>query len=87
MPIDAWCTAVSGSWGGGVECVIIISRMTEVVMKLNNWEISFFTKVEMICQTLPPPLTEAGECSECWTEYVIKCLPHLVPDSLAALGI
>lgn len=36
-------------------------------MQLNNWEISLCTNVEMICQIFPPPLTEAGECSECWT--------------------
>lgn len=45
--------------------------------------------VEMICQTLPPPLIEAGECSGWWTDGRASKLDasHLVPDSLAALGV
>lgn len=34
-----------GAWGG-VECVIITPRVTEVVMQLNNWEISFHENVK-----------------------------------------
>lgn len=71
---------------GGVECVIIISRMTEVVMQLNNWEISFCTKVEMICQTLPPPPLRQVSVQNV-VQSVQSNASHLVPDSLAALGV